>query len=172
MIDPNAASFTRTLRLKVRPESYAWLNAAAVEVNQVFNFANETSLKAATRTDTKRKWMSGFDLCNLTAGATEYFEKIGADTIQRICTEYAVKRKAAQRLKLRWRVSRGAKRSLGWVPFKAASLKRKGHSLRFCGKTFRVFDRESLADHQFRDGCFAQDAVGDWYLCVPVQMRR
>jgi hypothetical protein len=24
-------SFTRTLRLKVRPEAYAWLNAAAVE---------------------------------------------------------------------------------------------------------------------------------------------
>ena len=169
MIDRNAASFTRTLRLKVRPESYAWLNAASVEVNQVFNFANETSLKAATRTDSKRKWLSGFDLCNLSAGATEFMDHIGADTIQRICTEYASKRKAAKLFKLRWRVSRGAKRSLGWVPFKAASLKRKGRSLRFCGKTFRVFDHEYLADHQFRDGCFAQDALGDWYLCVPVR---
>ena len=54
-------SFTRTLRLKVRAEAYAWLNAAAVEVNEVFNYCNETSLKAATRTDSKRKWMSGFD---------------------------------------------------------------------------------------------------------------
>ncbi len=42
-------SFTRTLRLKVRAEAYAWLNAAAVEVNEVFNYCNETSLKAATR---------------------------------------------------------------------------------------------------------------------------
>jgi hypothetical protein len=171
VIDQNVVSFTRTLRLKVRSESYAWLNAAAVEVNQVFNFANETSLKAATRTDSKRKWMGGFDLCNLTAGATEYFEKIGADTIQRICTEYALKRKVAKRLRLRWRVSRGAKRSLGWVPFKGVNLRRQGHALRFCGKTFRVFDREVLADHHFRDGCFAQDALGDWYLCVPVQVR-
>jgi hypothetical protein len=169
--DLNAASFTRTLRLKVRPESYACLNAAAAEVNQVFNFANETSLKAATRTDTKRKWMSGFDLCNLTSGATEYFERIGAATIQRICTEYAIKRKAAKRLKLRWRVSRGAKRSLGWVPFKRVTIKRQGQSLRFCGKTFRVFDRDYLADHKFKDGRFAQDAVGDWYLCVPVRIR-
>src|SRR6266702_1652640 len=32
------SSFTRTLRFKVRPESYGWLSAAAVEVNQVFNF--------------------------------------------------------------------------------------------------------------------------------------
>jgi len=141
-----------------------------MEVNQVFNFVNETSLKAATRTDSKRKWMSGFDLCSLTAGATKYFEKIGSDTIQRICTEHGLKRKAAKRIKLRWRVSRGPKRSLGWVPFKAASLRRKGHALRFCGKTFRVFDRKYLADHRFRDGCFAQDALGDWYLCVPVQV--
>jgi putative transposase len=120
------ALFTRTLRLKVRAESYPWLSAAAREVNEVFNYCNETSLKAATRTDIKRKWMSGFDLCKLTAGATEHFDRIGADTIQSICVHYAQKRLAAHRLKLRWRVSRGARRSLGWIPFKAASLKRKG----------------------------------------------
>jgi len=57
---------------------------------------------------------------------------------------------------------------LGWVPFKAASLRRRGNALRFCGKTFRVFDRESLTDVKWRDGCFAQDAVGDWWLCLPV----
>lgn len=74
--------FTRTLRLKVRAEAYAWLNAAAVEVNELFNYCNETRFKAATRTELKRKWMSGFDLCRLTAGATEYFDKIGADSIQ------------------------------------------------------------------------------------------
>jgi hypothetical protein len=65
--------FTRTLRLKVRGEAYSWLNAAAVDVNEVFNYCNDTSLKAATRTDLKRKWMSGFDLCNLTAGAIHLF---------------------------------------------------------------------------------------------------
>ena len=109
--------FTRTLRFKVRPESHAWLNAAAVEVNGVFNYCNQISFATATRTDRKRKWLSGYDLCNLTAGATEYFQRIGADTIQRICVEYAQKRVAARRLKLRWRVSRGARRSLGWIPF-------------------------------------------------------
>ena len=86
-----ASSCTRTLRLKVRPETYGWLSAAAVEVNQVFNFCNETSLLAATRTDLKRKWLTDFDLCNLTSGSARYFERIGADTIQRICVEYAQK---------------------------------------------------------------------------------
>src|SRR5580693_7743959 len=107
-----ANPFTRTLRLKVRPEAYRWLNAAAIEVNQVYNYANEISYATARRTDLKRKGLSGFDLCTLTAGATEYFEHIGADTIQRVCEEYAQKRTVAKRLKLRWRVSRGARRSL------------------------------------------------------------
>jgi IS605 OrfB family transposase len=167
--DPNAASFTRTLRLKVKRECYGWLNAAAVEVNQVWNWANATSIDAADRNRRAHaRFLSGFDLCSLAAGATEYFERIGSDTIQRICTEYALKRKAAKRARLRFRVSRGARRSLGWVPFKAASLKRKGVCLRFCGKHFRVFERATLDAVKWRDGCFAQDAVGDWWLCLPV----
>jgi IS605 OrfB family transposase len=93
-------SFTRTLRLKVRAEAYSWLNAAAVEVNEVFNYCNETSLKAATRTD----------------------------------------------------------------------LKRKGACLRFAGKGFRVFERERLEGVKWQGGCFAQDAVGDWWLCLPVKV--
>src|SRR5580658_7012895 len=163
-------SFMRTLRLKVRRETYGWLNAAAVEVNEVFNYCNETSFKAATRTDRKRKWLTGFDLCNLTSGASPYFEKIGADTIQSICTHYAQKRQAAKRLKLRWRVSRGSRRSLGWIPFKAASLKRKGVCLRFAGKCFRVFEKERLDGVKWQSGCFAQDALGDWWLCLPVKL--
>ncbi len=160
----------RTLRLKVCRESASWLNAAAIEVNQVWNWANEVSAKAARPYAGCPKWLSGFDLCNLSAGTTEFMARIGADTIQRVCTEYASKRKAANRIRLRWRVSRGVKRSLGWMPFKAASLRRQGHTLRFCGKNFRVFNREYLGDCKFRDGCFAQDAVGDWYLCIPVQI--
>ena len=165
----NAASFTRTLRLLVKREAYPWLNAAAVEVNQVWNWANATSFDASDRNrrSTTAKFLSGFDLCYLSAGATECFDRIGADSIQRICCEYAVKRRSAKRRRLSWRVSRGARRSLGWVPLKAASLKRKGNGLRFCGKSLRVFERERLEGVKWRDGCFAQDAVGDWWLCLP-----
>jgi len=164
-----SSSFTRTLKLKVRREAYGWLNAAALEVNQVFNYCNQISWQTATRTDRKSKWLSGFDLCSLTAGAAQYFERIGADTIQRICVEYAQKRAAARRCRLRWRVSRGARRSLGWVPLKAASLKRKGRAVRFCGKSFRVFEPERLEGVKWKQGCFAQDAVGDWWQCLPVE---
>jgi putative transposase len=170
MNSPAPAVAVRTLRLNVKAESYPWLAAAAVEVNQVFNWANATSIDAADRNRrANARFLSGFDLCRLSAGATEGFERIGADTIQRICTEYAAKRRAAKRVRLRWRVSRGSRRSLGWVPFKAASLKRRAACLRFCGKSFRVFERERLEGVKWRDGCFAQDAVGDWWLCLPVE---
>jgi putative transposase len=124
----------RTLRLKVKAEGYAWLNAAAIEVNQVWNFANATSYKAARPFAGQPKWLTAFDLDKLTAGASKCFERIGADTIQRVNAEYATRRQQFKLSRLKWRVSKGAKRSLGWVPFKAVQLKRKGKSLRFLAK--------------------------------------
>ena len=161
-------SVTRTLRLKVKPESPAWLNTAALEVNAVWNWANRISEKAARPCTGRRKWLTGDDLNNLSCGASGYFEKISADTIQRVNGEYAQKRQAAKRIRLRWRTSRGPRRSLGGVPFKAASLKRNGKAVRFCGKTFRVFESERLAGVNWKQGCFAQDALGDGWLCLPI----
>jgi putative transposase len=161
---------TRTLRLKVKSESHPWLNIAAMEVNTVWNWGAEVSEKAARPCAGKSRWFTGFDLCALSTGGSEYFEKIGADTIQRLCCEYAQKRSAVKRIRLRWRRSRGPRRSLGWVPFKAASLRRRGKVVRFCGKTFRVFESERLEGVKWKQGCFAQDAVGDWWLCLPVNV--
>jgi IS605 OrfB family transposase len=48
-------------------------------------------------------------------------------------------------------------------------LQRKGKSLRFAGKAFRVFEQELLEEARWKCGCFAQDAVGDWWLCFPVE---
>jgi len=158
----------RTLRLKVKAEGYAWLNAAAIEVNQVWNFANASSYKAARPFAGPPKWLTAFDLDKLTAGASKCFARIGSDTIQRVNAEYATRRQQFKLSRLNWRVSKGAKRSLGWVPFKAVQLKRQGKSLRFSGKAFRVFERELLEGTTWKCGCFAQDSVGDWWLCLPV----
>jgi putative transposase len=87
--DPShALSVTRTL--KVKTESHAWLNAAAGEVNSVWNRAHSVSEQAARPCVGPPKWLTGFDLNNLSSGASEYFQKIGADTIQRVNGEYAV----------------------------------------------------------------------------------
>src|ERR1700731_2561677 len=166
-VDPTTS--IRTLRLKVKSEAYPWLNAAATEINQVWNFANATSYKAAQPFTGPGRWLSAFDLDKLTAGAAKDFERIGSDTIQRVNAEFATRRRQFKKAKLRWRVSRGARRSLGWLPFKAVQLKRKGKSLRFSGKAIRVFERELLDGARWKSGCFAQDAVGDWWLCLPVE---
>ena len=164
------ATCIRTLRLKVKSEAYPWLNAAAIEINQVWNFANATSYKAAQPFAGAPKWLSAFDLDRLTAGATRFFEHIGSDTIQRVNAEYATRRRQTKKKKLNWRKSRGSRRSLGWLPFKGAQLKRKGKSLRFSGKAIRVFERARLEHVQWKSGCFAQDAVGHWWLCLPIEV--
>ena len=159
----------RTLRLKVKSEAYPWLKAAIVEVNQVWNWANATSYKAALPFAGPGKWLSEFDLNNLASGASKYFEYIGSETIQRVNAELVTRRQQSRKAKLRWRVSAGPKRSLGWIPFKSAQLKRKRKTLRFAGKAIRVFEMHLLEGVTWKSGCFAQDSVGDWWLCLPVE---
>ena len=160
-----------TWRLKVHPDAYSWLNQAAIETNLVWNYCAETAEKALCRFAGKGRWLTGLDLCNLTAGSSDFLKHIGSDTVQRICTEYAQKRNQTKKVRLRWRRSFGSRRSLGWIPFRAASLRRHGKYLRFCGKTIRFFEAARLLMvARWHQGCFAQDAVGDWYLCLTVQL--
>lgn len=167
MADNNCAAIL-TLRLKVKREAYPWLNASAVEVNQVWNFCNE---RASTALGNLGCWLSGFDLCYQTVGSAQYMRHIGASTIQRVCMEYATKRNIARKKKLRWRVSSGPRRSLGWIPFKAPNIKRSGNAVRYMGKTIRVFEAHRLDSVKWKQGCFAQDACGDWWLCLPVEVQ-
>src|SRR5579862_3116121 len=166
---PETTIHAKTLQVKVR-SNLAWLNAAAMEVNQVWNYANEISEKAANRFAGKPKRLSGFDLDNLTSGAAHCFTHIGSRTISETCHQYAVKRKKAKNMRLRWRSSFGSKRSLGWVPFKAISVKFKDGAVVFAGQRFRVFDSYGLGDYTFRAGSFAQNALGEWFFNVAVSV--
>jgi hypothetical protein len=56
MVTTDSQLCVRTLRLKVKREGYAWLNAAAIEVNQVWNFANAASYKAARPFAGQPRW--------------------------------------------------------------------------------------------------------------------
>jgi putative transposase len=118
----NIQHSTRTLRLKVKTEGYAWLNEAAIEVNDVWNFADATTYKAARPFAGPSKWLTAFDPDKLTAGATEHFERIGSATIQRINAEFATRRKQCKRAKLRWRPNRGSsRRTAGTSAMEAAA---------------------------------------------------
>ena len=74
--------------------------------------------------------------------------------------------------KLRWRVSRGARRSLGWIPVKASALSYRAGQVRYQGKALSLWDSYGLADYELRSGSFSEDARGRWYLNVTVDVKR
>lgn len=159
----------KTLQLKLRPGSADWLNAAAVEVNQAWNYFNEVSAKAASPYYGKPKYLSGIDLQNLSSGANVFFDYIKAQTIQQIAREYATKRYQFKRKKLAWRVSGGSRRSLGWVPFRDGQCKFKDGAVVFASRRFRVYDSYGLDKYEFRSGSFSQNALGEWFFNVAVR---
>lgn len=162
----------KTLRLKVKKSSYSWLNLAAAEVNVVWNWAAETREKAIKTYASKPVWLTGVDLCALSSGASKLFSNISADTIQRVNFEYYRKCKSTKKIKLSWRKTGGSRRSLGWVPFKAANLRLKAGCLRLGKKSIRIFEMGKISGVSWRDGQFSQDSMGDWWLCLPVAVEK
>ena len=162
---------TKTLRLRIKDKHARALAAMAREVNQVWNFCNETSHRAVRE---RRQWLSGYDLQKLTNG----FSKcegihIGSPTVQQVCEDYAKARKQFKKAKLRWRVSnpQSSKYSLGWIPFKARALQYKAGQIQFAGQRFNLWDSYGLADYEMRAGSFSQDSRGRWYLNVVVKVQ-
>ena len=162
---------TKTLRLRIKDKHARVLSAMAREVNQVWNFCNETSHRAIRE---RRQWLSGYDLQKLTNG----FSKcegihIGSPTVQQVCEDYAKARKQFKKAKLRWRVSnpQSSKYSLGWIPFKARALQYKAGQIVFAGHKFSLWDSYGLAGYELRAGSFSEDSRGRWYLNVVVKVQ-
>lgn len=151
----------RTKKIKIRPESYAWLQKCSHEANSVWNFCRFTYALGIER----GKWLTGFDLINLTSGASKEFDRIGQDSINNVAKEYALRAKQFRKKKLKYRDN---KKVLGWIPIKPAQMaKRKGHRFRFAGKQIRLF--ESIDGLKFKEGNIVQDSCGDWFLCMPYE---
>ena len=162
---------TKTLRLRIKDKHATVLTVMARQVNQVFNFCNETSCRAIRE---RHQWLSGYDLQKLTNG----FSKcegvlIGSPTVQQVCEDYAKARKQFKKAKLRWRVSnpQSSKCSLGWIPFKARSLQYKAGQIVFAGLKLSLWDSYGLMDYELRAGSFSQDSRGRWYLNVVVKVQ-
>ena len=160
----------KTLKLRIKDKHARVLGQMAREVNQVFNFCNETSSRAIRE---RCKWLSGYDLQKLTAG----FSKcegvtVGSGTVQLVCAEYATRRKQFKKQRLNWRLSnpKSSRYSLGWVPFKGGHAKYKAGQIEFAGKKFSLWDSYGLSQFELRAGSFSQDARGRWYFNVVVEV--
>lgn len=162
-------STTRTLRFRVKDKHAAFLSAQAREVNFVWNYCNETALRILDR---EGRFCSNVDLDKLTAGATKEGLSLHSQTVQAISAELVTRRKQFKKRRLAWRKSGGARRSLGWVPFKTSAIRYKGGQVHYCGQAISLWDSYGLADYSLGPGSFSEDSRGRWYFNVTVKVER
>lgn len=118
----------KTLRVRIKDRHAKVLSQWAFEVNQVWNAANRLSADFS--------WVPIPGVGYLNCGTSEYdLQKelksirherrltIGAATVQAVILQHARSRRQFKKNKLQWRCSGGSRRSLGWIPFKAAGIK-------------------------------------------------
>jgi transposase len=128
-------------------------------MHYVCNYCNEVSLRAWRRDQT---FLSAYALHPLTAGTSKDL-RLSADTIQQVCTEYVTRRRQGKQLKLKWR---SRKRSLGWIPFKAAYIRLQDATLTYGGHRFRLWLSRPV-EGVIKTGSVTQDARGRWYVHLP-----
>jgi IS605 OrfB family transposase len=158
----------RVLRLRVKDKHAAWLSSLAREVNFVFNYCNDLSIKVFER---ERRFLSGFDFWPFLKGATcgDCALSLPVQAVQEIAEQYARCRGQHRKIRLAWRKSFGAQRSLGWIPFKVRTIRYHGGQVYFAGRWLSLWDSFGLGDFELRAGNFSEDSRGRWYLnvCVP-----
>jgi putative transposase len=148
---------TLTYKYRIKDQtSRQHLLQMSYAINLVWNYCNEISLLAYRR---DRTYLSAYDLHKLTAGTSKAL-RLSADTIQQVCTEYVTRKRQWKKLKLKWR---SKKRSLGWIPFKAAYIRLQGDTVTYCGHRLRLW-RSRPAEGTIKTGSFTQDARGRWYV--------
>jgi hypothetical protein len=155
----------KTLRVRIKDKHTKALDAMACECNMIWNYVNELS---STHTQRTGKFFSAYDIAKYTSGAGKEGLLIHSQTVQGVTEEFVTRRKQFKKAKLHWRVSRGSRKSLGWIPFKVGAVTYKSGQLRYAGQFFGMWDSYGLADYKFRSGSFSQDARGRWYanICV------
>lgn len=165
----------KTLKVRIRDKHATVLNRMAFECNQVWNAANETSAEFSWVPVPEVGYMnletSGFDLMKELKGIRKQRNMIiGAGTVQEVIATHAKARKQFKKDKLKWRCSGGARRALGWVPFKSGAAMWINGQIRFCGMYFKCWDSYGLSQYDFRSGSFSQDARGRWYFNIVVHV--
>ncbi|MDE2607871.1 MAG: transposase, partial [Burkholderiales bacterium] len=134
---------TRVLRVRIKDRHATWLSSLAREVNLVWNYCNELQARVFER---ERRFLSGFDFWPYLKGSTR--ENVCGDAalqlpvqaVQETAEQYARSRVLHRKIRLAWRASGGARRSLGWIPFKVRTIKYAHGQVYFAGRWLSVWD--------------------------------
>ena len=160
---------TRTLRLRVKDKHAKMLCAQAREVNFVWNFINELSEKHTRRAG---QFFSAYDLNAYTTGASKAGLSLHSQTVQAINEEFVARRIQFRKLRLSWRKSGGARRSLGWIPIKKSVIRYRNGQLHYQGYAMSLWDSYGLADYELGSGTFSEDSRGHWYFNTTVKVEK
>lgn len=164
------------MSVRVRDKHIRILRQMSFEVNQTWNLANEMTSEAAWIPVPEVGYIKGyvlsvFDVQKMTAGIQKQRGwLIGSATVQEVIAVHGKARRQFKTSKLRWRVSSGRKRSLGWIPFKARATTWQNGQVKFAGQYFNVWDSYGLSQYKFRAGSFSEDARGRWYFNIAVEV--
>jgi IS605 OrfB family transposase len=160
---------TYKYRIKDRGTRKA-LRRHAIGINQVWNYLNgyqrdiEERYKAGRPS---RRWPNHFDLTGMVSGVSKELE-VSSISIGEVCRTYVQSRNANKR-SLRFRSSFGARRSLGWIPFRRPTT--DGNSITYLGKKYRFFGaKRRPVPNVIKTGAFVEDARGRWYVCFTVEV--
>ncbi len=143
------------------------LKSLANNVNYVWNYCNEANYKQVKNYS---KWLSEFDLCNLTSGCSKELN-IHSTTIQSICREFKQKQLQFKKLKLKWRSN---KKSLGWIPFKTSAISFKENKFIYNKYKFKFWDSKykniNLHNLNIKTGSFNQDSKDNWFINLQIEI--
>ncbi|MBD8615105.1 IS200/IS605 family element transposase accessory protein TnpB [Pseudomonas putida] len=159
---------TKTLKVRIKDKHAPLLREWARSVNFAWNYINELSSRSIRE---RGRFLSAYQIQAYTNGASKELG-LHSQTIQGITDEYVIRRKQFKKRKLRWRASGGARRSLGWVPFKVGAAKWLDGQVVFNKQHFKVWDSYGLSQYRFRSGSFTEDSRGRWYFNVVVDVDR
>lgn len=159
----------RVLRLRVKDKHAGALSEMARAVNFVWNYCNDLAIQVLRR---ENRFIGAHELQSYLSGASREGLAVGSAVFQQVAEEYVTRRVQHRRAKLRWRTSYGARRALGWIPFKARSVRSGSGQVFFQGRWLSLWDSFGLRAYELRAGCFAEDTRGRWYLNVTVPAPR
>ena len=169
------STILKTLKVRVKDKHSPVLRQWAFECNQVWNEANAITSDFSYVPVPGVGWVSNrfsaFDLAKHQAKLRkERGFTIHSQTVQEVTEAHAKARKQFNTDKLRWRVSGGSRRSLGWVPFKSGAAVWKNGQVYHNKHHFKVWDSYGLSSYKFRSGSFSEDSRGRWYFNVVVEV--
>lgn len=141
----------------------------ASAVNFVWNYCNQISKESARKRKdgTNQRWISEFDLNNLTAGTSKELG-LSSTSIQSISAEFIARRNTRKLPFLKWR---SFKKNLGWIPFTAGAIQVSNDSFTYLSRKYKFWkSREILG--KIKTGSFNQDSQGRWYVNITCEIEK